>query len=492
VRHSRRTAALVAASAVLAACGGARPDFPGPVAPLTPTPDASFRWRLPAPAATAVPALNAHWHKLENGFTVVHLERDDLPIVALRYVNRLGGTVDSAFSGEQIALTADALIHAGTRFDGGNVLSQVRINGILPAVMTTQDSTVVGIDVLAPALSRGVELLARSVQSPVFDAGGIDVARGLTLEMLRNRFDDFETLAMDQALSDLLGHQLARDLSAANQRVVKTLTRDELMRCFAELYRPDVSALIVVGAAGRDEVLELARRWFGSWQPARSNAWPKPKAVQPRAPAAGVRIHLVPSYDRSQASLLLAKPGAALFSEHYAALRVAGVALGDAASSRLNRALRQEQAKTYGVQAGHETDRQLAMFTIRGSFDASEIGGVVADLIAELSRLAREPLAPAELSSARARVRAQLTDRLATNSGTADTLAWLFESEAADGLERFDRALATVDARLVREAARRYLDPASLDVFVMGPPDNVASELGDLGTLRMYRVVERD
>ena len=48
------------------------------------------------------------------------------------------------------------------------------------------------------------------------------------------------------------------------------------------------------------------------------------------------------------------------------------------------------------------------------------------------------------------------------------------------------------DAGLLREAARRYLDPASLDVFVFGPARYLVGELGVLGKLRVYRVVDRD
>jgi predicted Zn-dependent peptidase len=148
--------------------------------------------------------------------------------------------------------------------------------------------------------------------------------------------------------------------------VVKSVTCEQLVRCHAELYRPDASALVVVGAARRAEVLELAQRWFGSWQPARPDAAqkPKPKLIEPRASAAGVRIHLIPREEQSQASVLVARLGAPLFSQHYAALEIAGVVLGGAANSRLNRALREEQAKTYYVQARHEMDRKLGMFAI--------------------------------------------------------------------------------------------------------------------------------
>jgi predicted Zn-dependent peptidase len=166
------------------ACAAHR-ELPPPIQPLTPTPDAAFRWRTASPRPTTSPALDAHWSKLENGFTVVHVQRDDLPIVAIQYTNRAAGSAGSAHSGELVALTGDALTHGGTQLPGGKVLSRVNVNGIAPSVGTTTDVTSLSFQVLRPMFDRSVEVLARTVQFPAFEPNGIEVARGMTLELIR-------------------------------------------------------------------------------------------------------------------------------------------------------------------------------------------------------------------------------------------------------------------------------------------------------------------
>jgi hypothetical protein len=86
-------------------------------------------------------------------------------------------------------MTGDALIHGGTRFADGKVLSRVRVNGVLPFVATNlRFDHHRSIDVLAPALSQAGSVLARTVQNPAFDAGGIELARGLTLGPLARSY----------------------------------------------------------------------------------------------------------------------------------------------------------------------------------------------------------------------------------------------------------------------------------------------------------------
>ena len=474
-------------SVVTAVACTAHRELPAPLQPLTPTPDAAFRVRAATARTTASPVLDAHWSKLENGFTVVHVERDDLPLAALQYTNRAAGSAGSAHAGEVIALTGDGLTHGGTQFPGGKVLAQVNVNGVAPFVGTTTGVTSLSFQVLTPAFARSVQVLAHTVQSPAFEPNGIEVARGMTLELIRDRFQDVGSLMEESALGELIGRTAARDLWASNTRVVSGITRDQILRCYAELYRPETSALFVVGAITRAEALEQANRWFGGWE-AQDAPPPVPKQFKVVTPQPGVRIHLIDSGPRSQAHLLLTKPSAPLFSEHHVALSMLTAVLGAIGDSRLHQSLRHEQGKTYGVYADQFSDRNLGMFSIQGTFDSDQMGNVIAQLLAQLRRLTREPISSEELESARTRAKADILDRLSTNAGTADLLAWLFGLEAPDGLERIGRELARATPARLREAAQRYLDPSSVDIFVYGHAEALVPELERLGRVSLYRL----
>jgi zinc protease len=480
----RLVSSLSLAGAV--ACSTQR-DLPPPIQPLTPTPDAAFRWRTAGARPTARPALDAHWSKLENGFTVVHVQRDDLPIVALQYTNRAAGSAGSAHSGELIALTGDALTNGGTQLPGGKILSRVSVNGVAPFVGTTTGVTSLSFQVLRPMFARSVEVLARTVRFPAFEPNGIEVARGMTLELIRDRYQDASSLMEESALGELIGRTAARDLSASNARTVAELRRDQIVRCYADLYRPESSALIVVGPVARAEALEHATRWFGNWQA--QDAPPRaPKQFRFATPLPGVRIHVIDSGPRSQAHLLLTKRGAPLLSEYYVPLSLVSAVLGAIGDSRLHQSLRHEQGKTYGVRAEQSADGNLSLFSIEGLFDTDQLSDVIAQLLSQLGRLTREPISPAELEIARVRAKAEILERLSTNAGTADLLAWLFGLEAPDGLERLEHALERATSAQLLEAAQRYLDPSSVDIFVFGHAEALVPDLDRLGSVSLYQV----
>jgi predicted Zn-dependent peptidase len=93
-----------------------------------------------------------------------------------------------------------------------------------------------------------------------------------------------------------------------------------------------------------------------------------------------------------------------------------------------------------------------------------------------------------KLESARFRARAGILERLATNAETADLLAWLFGVQAPDGLERLEHALARATTAQLRDAARRYLDPSSVDIFVYGHAEALVPELERLGRVSLYLI----
>jgi zinc protease len=184
----------------------------------------------------------------------------------------------------------------------------------------------------------------------------------------------------------------------------------------------------------------------------------------------------------------LTKRGAPLFSEHYVPLSLVSAVLGAIGDSRLHQSLRHEQGKTYGVRAEQSSDRNLSLVSIEGDFDTEQTADVIAQLLSQLDRLTREPISPDELESARVRARAGILERLSTNAGTADLLGWFFGLEAPDGLERLEDALARATSAQLLEAAQRYLDPSSVDIFVFGHAEALVPDLDRVGRFSLYRV----
>jgi predicted Zn-dependent peptidase len=95
------------------------------------------------------------------------------------------------------------------------------------------------------------------------------------------------------------------------------------------------------------------------------------------------------------------------------------------------------------------------------------------------------PIEEAELEAARRYVLGSMALSTATHAGLASTLSALVGSGLPAGwLAEHQRALAAVTADEVTDAARRFLQPASLTAVVVGDAAQVAEPL------RALRAVE--
>jgi hypothetical protein len=76
-------------------------SVPKPMPPWTPTADADFRARAPAaePGRPLLHAPDVERAELENGMTILVVERPELPSATVSYVNRAARDIDSSGSG---------------------------------------------------------------------------------------------------------------------------------------------------------------------------------------------------------------------------------------------------------------------------------------------------------------------------------------------------------------------------------------------------------
>jgi predicted Zn-dependent peptidase len=101
------------------------------------------------------------------------------------------------------------------------------------------------------------------------------------------------------------------------------------------------------------------------------------------------------------------------------------------------------------------------------------------------------PITEAELDAARRYVLGSMALSTATHAGLASTLSALIGAGLPAGwLADHQRALAEVSLDEVTEAARRYLEPASLTAVVVGDASVVAEPLRTLGPVEVTAVAE--
>lgn len=483
---------IVPVLALLGACGGSpspEPAKPGPVA-ATPSrtassaqpvsaPDEAFRKAPPPPGppVTFVPP-QIHETRLPNGVRILHVERRELPIVAVQMVVDRG----AAQAGPGVAAFAASMLLQGTKTRSALALSdELRRLGVTYDAGADYDSVGIGARGLTPKLPELLTIMADMVQNPAFNAEELKREKSRRLTAIAQQNDRPGVLLSNMMASTLYPakHPYSVPLIGTEQDVGKISAAD-LASFHAANVRPDRLTVAIAGDVAAERATQEIQRVFGAWM---GKARPTKDLAAPAAPAAGApRIVLIDRPGATQSYVSVARLGVPRLTKDYDAILVANTLLGGQFTSRLNLNLREKHAYTYGARSSFDMRHGPGPFSAGGAIIREKTGPAVKEIMAEIERLQRELVTEDELADAKANLILQLPARFETASDTASTLGSL----AVYGLPLDE--FATRPARIqkvtredVKRVAEQYLAPGELRVLVVGDAKVVREQLEALG-----------
>ena len=456
--------------------------------------NADEAWRRkPPPAGPApVPTLPApRSFKLANGLTVLHLQRSALPIVTAQLV------VNAGLAANDPALPGAAAFAAGMLEEGTTTKSAVQIAqeieqlGAGYAAQTRRDATVLRVDALARNFPAALGLVADIAQHPAFPAEEIERQRKAHLSEIVEAREDAGTLAEVAFSRALYGpdHPYGRS-NLGTEESMQRIGEADLREFWQRWFRPDNAALVVVGAIEPAALRSLAERLWGTW----TTAQPAAATLDTPAATTAARVIVVDKPGAPQAELRIGRIGTVRTTPDFPALQVLNEAIGGGFTSRLNLDLREEKGYTYGIGSRFEYGRRPGPFVVRTAVKSDVAVPAIREILVQLKRAAGAPLTVEELQRARGSLTQSLPAMFETNSATGSSFGDLFAYDLPlDYFRRLPPQLKQVRADDLSPLGRRYFDPASMVVIVVGDRTSLqpALEALDLGPIEVWPIAGR-
>ncbi|HXL84248.1 MAG TPA: pitrilysin family protein [Casimicrobiaceae bacterium] len=482
---------------VLAVRGDKKLDPDPPVPEIARNPgteaiNADERWRNATPKGgpTRIPTLpEPHSFALANGLRVLYLQRPNLPIVSAQLVVDAGlAAGDPSLPG--VSDFTAAMLEEGTQSRSSQQISdELERLGASYVLQTHRDTTSLEIDALARNFPDALALLADIAQHPAFPADEIERQRKSRLSTIAESREHGGALADVAFARALYGPAHPYGNSAiGTEASVKRIGEADLRSLWQRHFRPDKSALIVVGAIDAASLKALVERQWGGWQPASAAIANTPPA---KAVTSTARVIIVDRPGAPQTELRFGRIGTVRTTPDFAALQVLNEAFGGAFSSRLNLDLREDKGYTYGVGSRFSYGRMPAPFVIRTAVRSDVSAPAVKEVFSELKRVTAAPLAADELKRARGSLTQSLPGSFETNEATAGSFGDLFAyGLPLDYYRKLPVEFNAVKAPTLEALARRYLDPAGMVVVAVGDRKNLESGLQplNLGPLEVWPI----
>jgi len=329
---------------------------------------------------------------------------------------------------------------------------------------TGRDSTAFTAHVLDEDLSLAVEVLTDLVRHPLLRAADLELERQVVLEEISSVEDAPDDLVFELHAKALWPDDPLGCSILGTPDSIGALTVDDVRAHHGSAYYPGNSVIAAAGQLTHDQLLELLAR--EGWLEGAARLPLPTRAARPAVRGARADAER----DTTQSHVVLGTDTFATGDPRRYALSILVNAVGGGMSSRLFQRVREELGLAYAVYAYrhfHQGTGQVGVYV--GSQPGSAQAALEA-IVAELERLARAGLEPAELDGGRRQLKGQIMLALEAPAARMSRLAGAaLHGEPYRPLAEVLGAIDDVTAEQTTALAAEFFDPARQTVQWLGP-----------------------
>ena len=338
------------------------------------------------------------------------------------------------------------------------------VGGVLDAA-TDRETTVFWTRVPKTQLPLAIDVLADMLLRPLLSDDEVRKERRVVIEELRMYQDnpqEYASIIFDELMwpDSPLGSDVA-----GRVETVSTFTADDCRTHMQAHVRPETLLVSVAGGVETEEVVEHLRARLDGWASQARNGRP---AATPAPDSAGGPVRLA-RRSVEQATVMIGARASSYFDADRFAMELLNVVLGEGMSSRLFLELRERRGVVYDVHSFISRFWDSGVLGISLGCDPARTPSAIRAAIAEVRRLAAEPLDAHELRKAREYAKGRLLLHL---EGTAALCEYAGQQQLLTGqilnpqevAARYD-AVSPAD---VQQAAQRVLQ-SGMRCAVVGP-----------------------
>ncbi len=451
---------------------------------------------LPAspPAADTAPSVRLptiQRSRLPNGIELNVVEHRALPVVHVQILLRGAGAIfDPANKMGLASFTAELLREGAGALGSAEIAARIDASGARISTDTGDDALKITLDVLPERLTDMLTLVGSLIAHPRFDQPELERLRRRELDRLQQEQTEPSWLSQRPFYRALYpaGHPYSRfDTTPA---VLRSLTRDDVVRFHHAQYVAGSMVVVAVGAVSAEEFTLTASRAFAEISQGNVTEPAFAPVAAPVASAART-ILLVNRPNSQQSYVRVGRVGPRRSDPVWPSLAVSNQVLGAAPSSRLFVDLRERRSLTYGVYSRVSSAVHEGVVSASGSTRTPTTGEFVGALLAHLDGMSSVDVPDEELSGARRVLQNRFTTSIATAADLTGKITDLRQYGLPDDwFDSYRTALSTVSAQDVRASSNTYWSTTHSVIVVVGDVRRVLPQLRPFGTVRVLRLGE--
>lgn len=434
-----------------------------------------LRVRLPQPVEAT----------LDNGLSVLVLEDHRFPVVTVRLsITGAGQIVEPANTPGLASITAQ-MLREGTKTRNSRQIAE-EIDR-LGATLTTaagygSAATAINASGLSDNFDQWFALLTDVLLNPTFPSDELAKLKVRIATQLRQQRTNPSFLADERFKAAVYGKHPAAVVTTRPE-VLERITPEMLATWHREHYAPQNAILGIAGDVKAAEVIAKLKESLAGWKrtEAKETLPPNPQ------PATAKKIYLIDRPGSVQSTIVMGNIALDRRSPDYIPLVVMDYIVGGNSSARLFLNLREDKGYTYGVYSDFTALKYPGPWSARGDFRTDVTEGAMTELLHELRRIREESVPASELEE---RKRALVASFALSLESPAQLLNYAMLRKIydlpADYWDTYPAKILAVTAEDVQRVARKYVNPETHQVVVVGDAGKIRQVLEKFGPVEVF------
>jgi zinc protease len=408
---------------------------------------------------------------LQNGLTLIIVERHHLPIVKVTMGFKAGSLMEPKKSAGLANLTAVLLTSGtGTR-TAAQINEEVEFVGASLSGSGGDDYVTVTLSVLKKDIRLGFDLISDVILRPSFPEEELGKKRERIKGMLKAQEDDPGFVASKEFKRAIFGSHPYGRLIMGSEETLNMISRDDLVAFHQKYYVPNNAIMSVVGDITSDEVNTLLKEYFSEWK-MKEIAGGLPEEPQTEKERKIITI----DRDLTQSNIIMGHAGIRRDNPDYYAVSVMNYILGGGGfASRLMQNIREEKGLAYDIHSLFSADKYGGSFKVSLQTKNESANTAIEEILRELKKIRQEQVSDLELSDAQAFLTGSFPMRIETSQRIAGFLVAVEYYEVGiDYIEKYPEYINSVTKDDVLRAAKKYLNPENITLVVVADQEKTS------------------
>ncbi|MES2567053.1 MAG: pitrilysin family protein [Bacteroidota bacterium] len=302
---------------------------------------------------------------LKNGLKVYLLQYGNIPAINVKLALNTGKVNEAPGQQNYSALVSNAILMGNSKYDLETQSNKAFALGTMLSASSTNDNTIVEMNILSKDLDAGMDLMSAAVLTPVFPKEKIDLLVSQSVDF--NSPTKMDIGELSSVFSDYFIYGLSNPLGRYFYKTqMQKITPSIIKEYYDFNFTPKNANLIICGSFDVTAIKPIIEKYYGAWKSAMGNA----NGVSLDAISIKKRdIGFINRNGATQCALQWNKISPALNDKDQLAFAVANTIFNEV----LFKEIREKGGKTYGIGSLQRASKYSNTFAISCSVRSEEL-----------------------------------------------------------------------------------------------------------------------